>query len=312
MLSCAIALAVLTSVQTPDAASPRFARMPVRIIPNARPISWNRSSQSLTLFGGYGLPTRSAARRLLTREEPIRVAWDRQLMRYDLESDKIEEVFVTTPDFSLREVEWLGVSSDLVFTLENVAENRTGVVLARKGQTVRTLDDTKGASLMTIATSATLPYLVLCLSGREETRLQIFAPQGEVPLQGVPTGLRVATVGETTNPGYVRLTGAAGDVNSEAANGYAIELETGRVIPGERVPAYNARKFEPAFVFNLQRADVPGVEGPLFDVFAQRGLEKPIFLQRGAVLAVESPDGMKTAIWDGSATYLFEFVRVGR
>ncbi|HCM72647.1 MAG TPA: hypothetical protein DIS87_00745 [Armatimonadetes bacterium] len=233
-------------------------------------------------------------------------------MRYDLESDKIEEVFVTTPDFSLREVEWLGVSSDLVFTLENVAENRTGVVLARKGQTVRTLDDTKGASLMTIATSATLPYLVLCLSGREETRLQIFAPQGEVPLQGVPTGLRVATVGETTNPGYVRLTGAAGDVNSEAANGYAIELETGRVIPGERVPAYNARKFEPAFVFNLQRADVPGVEGPLFDVFAQRGLEKPIFLQRGAVLAVESPDGMKTAIWDGSATYLFEFVRVGR
>jgi len=310
MLSCALVLSVLTSAHVADAPTPQFARMPVRVLPNARPVSWNRSSQSITLFGGYGLPSRSTARRTLARGDKLSVAFDRQLLRYDLDSDKAEEVFVTTPEFSLREVEWLGLTSDMVFTLENVAERRTAVVLARKGQSVQTLDDTRGATLMTIATSATLPYLALCLSGREETRLQVFAPQGEISLEGVPSGLRVATVGETMNPAYARLTGVAGDANGEGAQDFAIELETGRVIPGDRVPAFRPRKLDPAFAFELRRADVPGDERSLFDVYAQRESERPIFLQSGAVLAVDSPDGLKTAIWDGSTTYIIEFVRV--
>lgn len=298
------------AVQTgSQAGSQSYALMPVKVIPNARPLNWNRSSQSLALAGIVGFPNRRGARQTLQTGGRLPTALDRRLLRYNMDTDTTDEVFNANPGFSLRQVKWLGQTADLAFGLENVAGKQVGVVVSRRGQEPRVVNVGEGVSLITIATSSELPVLVVCQSGSERSSVTAYSLDQTAEVKKVPEGLIAATLRESENPNFAVLVG----VNPASGRGtetFGIDLRTASIVPESAIPAETPFTQKPVFDFVLRSAPIAGVPGEKSDVFAQKVGVSPVFLCRNARSQVTSPDGLKTAVWDGSSVFIYEFVPV--
>jgi hypothetical protein len=286
-----------------------YALMPMKMIPNSRPLSWNRASQSLALAGITGFPNRRSARQTLQSGGRLPAATDRRLLRYHLDTDTTDEVFIANVGFNLMQVKWLGKTADLVFGLENVASKQTGVVVSRRGLEPRVLSVAERFSLITLATSAELPVLIVCLSGSETSEVTAYNLDQTTAVKTLPEGLIAATLRDSQNPGYAVTVGNT-KASIRGADTFGIDLRTATIVPESSIPAVTPANVEPVFDFVLNLAPVPGVPGERNDVFAVREGVTSVFLCRNARTVVTSPDGLKAAVWDGSSTLVFEMVKV--
>lgn len=319
LVSSALFLAALTSCLDPEESrsehylgqigSQTYALMPARVIPNSRPLSWNRSSQSLALAGIAGFPNRRGARQTLQNGGRLPSAFDRKLLRYHLDTDTVDEVFNANPGFGLMQVKWLGQTADLAFGLENVEGRQVGAVVSRRGLEPKVVSFGDDVSLITLATSSELPVLLVCQSGSERSRVTAYSLDQTVEVTKLPEGLIAATLRESENPGYALLVGIA-DSSSSGADTFGIDLRTAKIVPESSIAAFTPARTKPVFDFALRPAPVPTLPGERNDVFAEKEGVQPIFLCRNARSAVSSPDGLKTAVWDGASTFVFEFVAV--